>query len=59
VSRLLSDVYKEVTTDPHFVSDLLSAAQELGYKATVTISGDAQLPEQLTELAQEVFEAAR
>ncbi|EFJ42544.1 hypothetical protein VOLCADRAFT_97319 [Volvox carteri f. nagariensis] len=65
VSRLLADCMGEVSTDPHFISDLMAAAEQVGWKATVYIhsrgdgSPSSWLPEQLTELSQQVFEIVR
>ncbi|GIL99880.1 hypothetical protein Vretimale_4933, partial [Volvox reticuliferus] len=68
VSRLLADVHHELSTDPFFIIDLLKAAQQVGWEisATVTLrggsgsgAGDSWLPEELTGLAQQVFEVFR
>ncbi|GLI61476.1 hypothetical protein VaNZ11_003873 [Volvox africanus] len=68
VSRLLADLYHELSADPFFITDLIKAAQLVGWEisATATLhvgsgsgSGGSWLPEELTSLAQQVLDVLR
>lgn len=59
VSRLLGDLYTEVSLDTLFVSDVMESTEQLGWQGTLHIHSDGPAPKEVAEFAQQVFEVIR